>query len=802
LKAQEETREFILSVVTEVSKIVSQLAGIQLGQRQAPMVENRLRSRMVRIGVASFAGYLKYLKAHQESETQALLSLLTTHHTYFFREFSHFEFLLNKGLPRLVERAIARGDKKIRVWSAACSRGQEVYSLAMFLNFHVKQMAPGVSFEFWGTVVDPESVKHAKNGVFKAEELKQSPAMYIQDNWIRGTGNVRDFSKVKPALKVNCHFTTANLLKPDPFLSGRTFDLIFCRNVFIYFSPEQIAFASQQMLNHLDPEGLLVLGVSESLNGLKLAAEGIGPSIYQHPQVQNKTAKIATKPAVHIAPPVAIEHKGPIEVLCVDDSRAIHALLGKILTKDQGFAIKARANNGLEALELIKTQKFDVITLDLHMPELDGLGFLTESKELNRPPVMILSAINRDDPSIAQKALALGAADYVEKPSLENIEQAGNEIRSKLKLSLAMAGQKKTLAPKVSVGSTLKSKVLIVDDSATIRNLLNKIISQDPKLEVVAMAELPSQVEDLIKQHKPDVITLDINMPEMDGVTLLRKIYPKYKIPTVMISSISREEGHQVLDALEIGAIDYIQKPQMSDLAEVGQQIRDRIRVAALANNIKVSKPVRKVSAGGGLNKNSLILIGSSTGGTQAVKEVLETLPSQIPPILIVQHIPPIFSAAFAKRLNDLFPFEVKEATHGEEILPNKVLIAPGGTQMGVRALKDKLIVTITDDPPMNRHKPSVDYLFKSVASAGLRKVVAAVLTGMGADGAKQLKVLRDQGARTIAQSAATCVVFGMPKEAIQMGGAEFTVDLEDIGQKFVELTNSFEAKPGIKKAG
>ncbi len=798
-----ESKEFVQSVVTEVSRIVSKLAGIQLGARQAPMVENRLRARMVRLDMPNFQSYLDYLKSHQESESQALLSLLTTHHTYFFREFSHFEYLLNKGLPRLVERALSRGDKVIRVWSAACSKGQEVYSLAMFLNFHIKQMAPGVDFEIWGTDIDPASVEHAKNGVFKAEELRQSPAMYMRDNWVRGTGAVQDFSKVKPHLKEKCHFTTANVLDPKSFVGAQKFDLIFCRNVFIYFNQDQIKTSSAHLLNALDPEGFLFLGVSESLTGLGLKAESTGPSVYQHPRDKTQKSSSSSKTFVQ-SPPLVLELARPIEVLCVDDSKAIHALLGKILTADQGFVIKARANNGLEALELVKTQKFDVITLDLHMPELDGLGFLAESKTLSRPPVMILSAINRDDTSIAQKAIELGAADYVEKPSLENIGQAGNEIRSKLKLIFATSPGKATASSSTiqkSAGAE-KSKVLIVDDSATIRNLLHKIISQDPKLQVVAMAELPSQVDALIQQHKPDVITLDINMPEMDGVTLLKRIYPKYKIPTVMISSISKEEGQQVLNALESGAIDYIQKPQMSDLAEVGQQIRDRIRVAATVKSRNSSKPRRKASAINGMNQNSLILIGASTGGTQAIKAVLESLPSKIPPILIVQHIPPVFSAAFAKRLDDLFSFRVKEAVHGEEVLPNTVFIAPGGTQMGVKALKDKVVITVNDDPAMNRHKPSVDYLFKSIASAGLTKITAAILTGMGADGAKQMKVLKDQGARTIAQSEGTSVVFGMPKEAIQTGGAEFTVDLEDIGQKLVDLSVSFETKNILKKVG
>lgn len=789
-----DNREIILSVVAEVSKIVSRMAGIQLGERQVSMVENRLKARMVKLGIKDFTSYLSFLKKHQEDESQALVSLMTTHHTYFFREFSHFEFLLNKGLDRLIEKAKKRGDNKIRIWSAAASRGQEAYSLAMFFKFHLSQSNSGVDFEIWGTDIDPESIAHAKNGVYKAEELKQSPAMYIGNNWIRGSGNVKEFSKIKDDIKQKCHFSTLNLLEPKNFLANRNFDVIFCRNVFIYFNQEQIKQCSEVFLKHLDPDGLLFLGVSESLSGLKVNAESTGPSIYQHPRPA-QTYNREVKKQVQMSIPQKIR---PIDVLCVDDSKAILTLMNTILNKESGFNVKATANNGLEALEKIKHDKFDIITLDMHMPELDGLGFLEKSKDLSRPPVIVVSSVNRDDTSIAQKAMQLGAVDYVEKPSLENIAQASNEIRSKLKMALAMKGV--NLNEPVGAVSSVsentettlpvqKKKVLIVDDSKTIRQLLIKIISEDPGLTVVAETDKPLEVESLILKHKPDVITLDIHMPDMDGVTLLKKIQPKYQIPTVMISSISKEEGTQVLDALEAGAIDYIQKPQMSDLREVSIQIRDRIKMASQA---KVRKRVGLVSksllSNQHLDKSGLIVMGSSTGGTEALKEVLQNLPNEIPPILIVQHIPPVFSAAFAQRLNQICPFEVKEAAHGDEIRPNRVLIAPGGKQMGVKALKDKLIVTVNDDMPVNRHKPSVDYLFQSTADLKLSKTIAVILTGMGADGAKMMKRLRDQGTKTIAQDKETSVVFGMPNEAIKLGGADFVLPLEKISSKIVEL--------------
>lgn len=794
MSSQAESLDLISSVVNQVSQIVSEMAGIQLGPKQFSMVENRLKSRMLRLNLQRFGEYLNFLKANKESESQVLLSLMTTHHTYFFREFSHFEYLLNKALPALITKAKSRQDKTIHVWSAACSRGQEVYSLSMFFRFHLGQMAPDVKYKIWGTDIDPESVRFAQNGVYKVEELKQSPAMYVENNWVRGKDHVRDYTKAKEQIKQHCRFLPLNLLKTGDNLKDKVFDLIFCRNVFIYFNQDQVKQVTQTFMKHLDPEGFLVLGVSETLNGLKLDLELTGPSIYQFTKNKNS---LSSKNLL----PVKAASARTLEILCVDDSPTILALLKKVLIVQNGFRVTGTAKNGREALDLLKNKKFDAITLDLHMPELDGVGFLKAYGDSKRTPVVVVSSINRDDTTIAKQALSLGAADYIEKPSLDNLSQAGNEIRAKLRsvVQSRQAMHKVTPANEVAplAVAAKKIKVLIVDDSATIRQLLSMLLSREPEFEVVGMAERPSQVEDLIKAKKPDVITMDIHMPEMDGVTLLKKIHPIYRIPTVMISSIQKEEGPLVLQALEAGAVDYIQKPNAKDLKEVSHLIIERIKTAAKANlNLKtrIKKNSRQSIP---VDQESIVLIGASTGGTEAFKTVLESLPKEIPPILIVQHIPPVFSAAFAQRLDSLMPFSVKEAKDGDRILPNEVLIAPGGRQMGIRSANGKLFVTVQDLPAVNRHKPSVDFLFQTAAQIGIKKMIAAVLTGMGADGARQLKVLRDAGARTIAQDEATSVVYGMPKEAVAYGGAEFILPLDEIAEKISSLCNE---KRNIKK--
>ncbi|HAZ12238.1 MAG: hypothetical protein A2X86_03285 [Bdellovibrionales bacterium GWA2_49_15] len=337
--------------------------------------------------------------------------------------------------------------------------------------------------------------------------------------------------------------------------------------------------------------------------------------------------------------------------------------------------------------------------------------------------------------------------------------------------------------------ASAKVRVLIVDDSKTIRDILAKIIKSDPGMEVVGLAERPGQVEELIKNTQPDVMTLDVHMPEMDGVTLLKKIFPRYKIPTIMITSLSPDDGPYVLNALEAGAIDYIKKPEFKEIQEIAPLIREKIKMAAEAR-MQMRYNGEKVSVTNlEMDQNKLIAIGSSTGGTEALRDILVSLPDRIPPIVIVQHIPPVFSAAFAQRLDGLCPFSVREACDGDLVVPGLVLIAPGGKQMSIVKVQDELKVSITDDPPFNRHKPSVDVLFSSIAKHSGACTVGVILTGMGADGAKGLLELRQNGAQTIAQDEKSSVVFGMPKEAIKCGAAQHVEGLNKIANKIVSLS-------------
>lgn len=341
------------------------------------------------------------------------------------------------------------------------------------------------------------------------------------------------------------------------------------------------------------------------------------------------------------------------------------------------------------------------------------------------------------------------------------------------------------------VTTVKKIKVLIVEDSKTVRGLLTKILAKEADIEVIGGVESAEEAEDFLKNHKVDVLTLDINLPGIDGAELLKRIYPVYKIPTILITSLTLGQSSKVFEALEAGAIDYIQKPEFAHLAEQGQMIIEKVKVANEANITKSAKSgSRSRDKELRFNLESLIVVGSSTGGTNAVADILEQLPPEIPPILVVQHIPPLFSKSFAERLNQVLPFKVKEAEDGDIVEKNTVLVAPGGMHMRLEKRdRHSYKVSIVDAPPVNRFKPSVDYFFGSVGEIYEGNLIATILTGMGKDGARAMLELKNKGFHTIAQDKNSCVVYGMPRAAVELGAANHVLPLNDIAQMWCELS-------------
>ncbi|MCB0415859.1 MAG: chemotaxis response regulator protein-glutamate methylesterase [Bdellovibrionales bacterium] len=333
-----------------------------------------------------------------------------------------------------------------------------------------------------------------------------------------------------------------------------------------------------------------------------------------------------------------------------------------------------------------------------------------------------------------------------------------------------------------------KKNVLIVDDSKTIQKLLAKIIESSTKLKVTGIANNPIEAKAIIEQNKPDLITLDIHMPEMDGVEFLKTYLQDKHIPTVMISSVSINEGPLVMEALSHGAQTYIQKPSLENIKAESKHILNQLEAVA---DLRQKKPIVLQKAEDHFNHNQgLIVIGSSTGGTKALQDIFTSLPDEIPPILVVQHIPKVFSKALADNLNRLCVFEVKEAENGDKIEPNTVYIAPGDHQMKLTKNGGFLYCEINEDPPLNHFKPSVDYLFKSVSEIRINNLIAVILTGMGKDGALGMLDIYNKGGYTLAQDEESCVVFGMPKEAIEVGAVHKIVSLSDMAQEIVSQFN------------
>ena len=336
-------------------------------------------------------------------------------------------------------------------------------------------------------------------------------------------------------------------------------------------------------------------------------------------------------------------------------------------------------------------------------------------------------------------------------------------------------------------------KVLVVEDSIVFRELLVQNLNKDPAIQVVATARDPFEARDAILTHKPDVMTLDVELPRMSGIEFLRKLMPQYPLPVVVISSLSEK----VFDAMNAGAVDFVAKPAVSNRAQLEDFIRNellvKIKIASTAKISNIKKVVMNQEQQH-LNvkaNNLIVAIGASTGGTEAIFEVAKDFGTDIPGVVVVQHMPPGFTSMYAKRLNDQCRIQVKEAETGDRVLPGRMLIAPGGDRH-MRLLKVNGVyqVECKAGPRVNGHCPSVDVLFDSVAKSAGANAVGIILTGMGGDGAKGLLEMRRAGARTIGQDESTCVVYGMPKVAYDLGAVEHQEKLSDIAGRTYALLN------------
>ena len=353
-----------------------------------------------------------------------------------------------------------------------------------------------------------------------------------------------------------------------------------------------------------------------------------------------------------------------------------------------------------------------------------------------------------------------------------------------------------------------KIRVIVVDDSALVRSLLSEIINRQSDMECIGTANDPLIAREMIREKNPDVITLDVEMPRMDGIDFLGRLMRLRPMPVVMISTLTERGAEVTMRALELGAVDFVAKPRVglsSGLNELAAQIVDKIRVAAVAHVRRA--PARSAAAIvhpdagaapaaapaptasallGRVSTEKVICIGASTGGTEAIREVLIHMPADSPAIVITQHMPPGFTTSFAARLNSLCQITVKEAVNGERILPGHAYIAPGGRQFYLARSGANYVAVVDDSPPVNRHKPSVEVLFKSAAAVVGRNAYGIMLTGMGGDGAAAMREMRDAGSYNYVQDEASCIVFGMPREAIAHGAADEVLPLSQSAQALI----------------
>ena len=330
-------------------------------------------------------------------------------------------------------------------------------------------------------------------------------------------------------------------------------------------------------------------------------------------------------------------------------------------------------------------------------------------------------------------------------------------------------------------------RVLVVDDSAVVRQILTTELSRCPDLEVIGSAPDPYIARDMIVALKPDVITLDIEMPRMDGLSFLRRLMAHYPLPTIVVSSLTPQGGQIAMEALDAGAVEVMCKPGPSySVGDMAVELIERIKAAAgvrVLSRPRRTASVTRSAVPTALTKttNKVVAIGASTGGTQALQEVLSAMPHNAPPIVVVQHMPESFTKAFAQRLDAICDIDVSEAVNGDSVRPGRALIAPGNHHMLLNRSGAVYYVQVKQGPFVNRHRPSVDVLFHSVAQYAGANAIGVILTGMGGDGAAGLLAMKQKGAYTVAQDEASSVVFGMPKEAIRLGGVDTVVGLDNV---------------------
>lgn len=492
-----------------------------------------------------------------------------------------------------------------------------------------------------------------------------------------------------------------------------------------------------------------------------------------------------------------------IRILILDDSAVARQVLSEYFGQAAGFEVVAQVMDPVFAWSKLEKTAPDVILCGL-APAQGGLAFLQRLAAERPTPVVLLAS----HPGTARALPGVRAALPKPATDLRNaLQQQTGAIAKALRAAVGRTQPPATATapparpapapiPPPTKGTQATTRVMIVDDSAVVRQVLAGLLSKAPDIDVIGQAMDPLFAMEKMRVQWPDVVILDVEMPRMDGITFLRQIMAERPTPVIICSSLTSKGAETTMQALAAGAFAIFTKPGMGVkgfLEEAADELIAEVRAAAQARVGRILNPgpaPERLSASAVLEPattamaettDRITVIGTSTGGTQALEYVLAALPVTCPGIAVVQHMPEAFTAAFAERLNRICAITVKEAQNGDRILPGHALIAPGGRHLVIKRSGAQYRVEVISAPPVNRHCPSVDVLFRSAAKYAGRNAVGVIMTGMGDDGARGMVEMHEGGARTLAQDEASCVVFGMPKEAIRLGGVDLVLPLKGI---------------------
>ena len=495
-----------------------------------------------------------------------------------------------------------------------------------------------------------------------------------------------------------------------------------------------------------------------------------------------------------------------IKVLVVDDSALMRRMISDILRSDPTIEVIDMAHNGKDALEKIRLQRPDVITMDVEMPEMNGIEVVKEIMKRDPIPVVMVSALTSQGANVTMDALQAGAVDFICKPSgsiSTDIGTMGRDIIQKVK-SAGRANLRmsvKAIQTPFSNNQNLpgyqsgKIKTMIVDDSPFFIKTASDIVTGQSDIELVGTASTGKEAIDQFHRYHPDVIIMDLDMPEMNGVEATHAILKEGFVPIIIFSSDTTNDMQNVKLALEVGAVDYIAKPSDGmSMRSISKLFLQKIREAS-----KQKQMPRKVSS---IGSEGVLLIGTSTGGPQTLSALIPQIPGDLPVgVLLVQHMPPLFTKNLAERLDKISPLRVKEAQEGDEIQPGLVLIAPGDYHMTVAEKmvngKRKRYVTLNQDERIHGVRPAVDITFTSAANSYGKNTVAVILTGMGQDGANSMGLVKAKGGYTIAQDEKTSIIFGMPQAAIKLGVVDKILPLDQIPSYTVQMVRKTRGKAG-----